>query len=122
MAKITKKQILEAAKPKTIVHEVEEWGGEVNIKLLKMSERLEIEERFLDSLPGEDGQKQIKPKDMQTLYALVTVEALVDDDGKPLFETTSELYNLAGPIQKIVADIFMIAAGSKEAKKSNTDS
>ena len=122
MARINKHQILDASKPKTVLTEVKEWGGDVDVRLLSMAERLEIEGRFMDGLPGEEGSKKVTQKDIQTLSSMVVVEALVDEEGKPLFESVDDIYKLAGPIPKIINELFMVATGSQEPKKSNTDS
>jgi len=122
MPRIKKATILDIAKPKTVLHEITEWGGEVDIKVLSMAERLEIEDRFMDGLPGKEGEKKVTQKDIQMLSAMTTIYALVDEKGEPLFENVDDLYKLAGPIPKIINEIFLVATGSKEPKKSDTDS
>lgn len=124
---LSKSAIQKKASSKIVTHYVKEWGGDVNIKVLKLSERIDIEEEFLSTLPGEEGDKKIQAKDMQKLYATICIAAIVDKSGKQLFDNVDELYNLAGPIPQIVSDIFAVAAGvnepkKKEPKKSETDS
>ena len=122
MAFISKKNIIAAAQPKTVSHHVEAWGGDVGVRLLTMQERIQIEDVFMDGIEGEEGEKRVTNKDLQTLYAQVAVAALVDEKGETLFEKTEELYQLAGPVPTIIHDVFTVATGAEEPKKSNTDS
>ncbi|WP_345969642.1 hypothetical protein WCX72_09975 [Sulfurimonas sp. HSL1-6] len=118
---LSKKEILEKLKPQVVAHRIDALDADISIRRMPMSERIEIEEAFLETIDGEEGKKKVLPKDFQRLQATIAVIAMVDDAGEQLFDSVDELYCLAGPVQSIVSEAYMVATGSKEPKKSKAD-
>ncbi len=119
---LTKAQIEEAGKAKIVEHNVPWWGGDVNVRVMPMKDRIAIETRFVDDLPGEDGKKIMNREQLNDLQIVVALSSLVDDDGEQMFATKDELFEQAGPLYTIISDIFSIATGGSEPKKSKTNS